>query len=193
MRAARALPDSRAVTATTVPFSAATSPPSSTVFAGRREKAGKLSTRSSCLTKGRSTTSSLKTSERTPSDSTKYSADSCMLSRESWNSPCAFACSIACPCHASSPAPAARVKSAAASASKPASAAVTSWSEPLGTRVVPGLTLIARASASAAKPDGATNCATPSETPRGPHFRTPTKSSRLASAAAPYAASARRL
>ena len=121
MRAERAWPDRRAVTATTVPFSAATSPPSSIVFAAMRAKAGKLSTRSSCLTKGRSTTSSWKTPERTPSDSTKYSADSCTLSSENWNSPRALACSINCPCHASSPAPAAREKNEAASDSKPAS------------------------------------------------------------------------
>ena len=50
---------------------------------------------------------------------------------------------------------------------------------------MPGLTLIARASASAAIPDGATRCATPSDTPRGPHFNTPTNIKRLANAAAP--------
>ena len=39
--------------------------------------------------------------------------------------------------------------------------------------------------ASAASPEGATSCATPSDTPRGPHFSTPAKSRRLARAAAP--------
>jgi hypothetical protein len=127
----------------------------------------------------------LKTSERTPSDSTKYSADSCTLRSASSNSSRAFPGSIACPCQPDSSAPTGREKNEAISASKPASVAFISWSEPFGTRVVPGLTMTARAPASAASPGVATSCATPSETPRGPHFNTPAKSSRLRSAAAP--------
>ncbi len=61
-----------------------------------------------------------------------------------------------------------------------------SWSEPFGTRAVPGFTLMLIALGDAASVVGVTNCATPCEISFGPHFNTPAKISKLASAAPPY-------